>query len=203
MSREERERKRAERKRRSRNIRVAVSASVLTLSLAGIGNLVSFGGDTEALTPTKTSKVMVGEVAFITPKVPLNVELQMLTQKYCREYAVPYSLVLAVIQTESSFEPDAVNESCYGLMQIHAVHENDLRNKLGVTDFTEPKQNLHSGIYLLSELYEKYGDWQMALVAYNCGNRGAYENYFSQGQYASGYSWKVLSAQEEWEAVIG
>ena len=71
-----------------------------------------------------------------------------------------------------------------------------------MTDLADPLQNLHSGIYMLGDLYGKYGDWHKALVCYNCGETGAYNHYFSQGLTSSGYSRHVMELEEKWAEVI-
>ena len=203
MSREEREKKRKAQKRRSRNIRVVASAAALTLGIIGCKNLGLLDDNEKFESETFTTRIDVGNVEIVASSVPLTEDIQIAVQKYCRLYNVPYSLALAVIQTESSFDSDAENDNCYGYMQIHSINKDRLMNELGVTDLMNPYENIQSGIYLLSCLYEKYDDWNLALVAYNNGESGAYENYFSKGLYSSDYSEKVRYRQKDWEEMIG
>ena len=138
----------------------------------------------------------------ITDEVPLDHITQERTIRWCKEYGVPYSVALAVIEAESSFRPDAENGSCYGYMQINSINKSWLLQEIGVTDLADQLQNLHSGIYMLGDLYGKYGDWHKALVCYNCGETGAYNHYFSQGLTSSGYSRHVMELEEKWAEVI-
>lgn len=126
--------------------------------------------------------------SYQSDAVPLNHDTQAQVLGWCEEYGVPYSVALAVIEAESSFRPDAENGSCYGYMQINSINKSWLFQEIGVTNLEDPLQNLHSGIYMLGDLYGKYGDWHKALVCYNCGETGAYNHYFSQGLTSSGYS---------------
>lgn len=119
--------------------------------------------------------------SYQSDAVPLNHDTQAQVLGWCEEYGVPYSVALAVIEAESSFRPDAENGSCYGYMQINSINKSWLFQEIGVTNLEDPLQNLHSGIYMLGDLYGKYGDWHKALVCYNCGETGAYNHYFSQG----------------------
>ena len=140
--------------------------------------------------------------SYQSDAVPLNHDTQAQVLGWCEEYGVPYSVALAVIEAESSFRPDAENGSCYGYMQINSINKSWLLQEIGVTDLADPLQNLHSGIYMLGDLYGKYGDWHKALVCYNCGETGAYNHYFSQGLTSSGYSRHVMELEAKWAEVV-
>lgn len=138
----------------------------------------------------------------ITDEIPLDYTTQEKVIHWCEEYRVPYSMALAVIEAESSFRPDAKNGNCYGYMQINSINRSWLNREIGVTDLSDPLQNIHSGIYMLGDLYEKYGDWDKVLMCYNCGEAGAYNHYFSQGITSSVYSRHVLDLEAKWGEVI-
>ena len=88
-----------------------------------------------------------------------------------RDYAVRNrispSLVTAVIETESSFNPRALSpRGAMGLMQLMP----DTARELDVEDPFEPEQNIRGGVQLLRRLLDRYnGDYRMALAAYNAG----------------------------------
>ena len=140
--------------------------------------------------------------SYQSDAVPLNHDTQAQVLGWCEEYGVPYSVALAVIEAESSFRRDAENGSCYGYMQINSINKSWLFQEIGVTNLEDPLQNLHSGIYMLGDLYGKYGDWHKALVCYNCGETGAYNHYFSQGLTSSGYSRHVMELEAKWAEVV-
>ena len=140
--------------------------------------------------------------SYQSDAVPLNHDTQAQVLGWCEEYGVPYSVALAVIEAESSFRPDAENGSCYGYMQINSINKSWLFQEIGVTNLEDPLQNLHSGIYMLGDLYGKYGDWHKAHVCYNCGETGAYNHYFSQGLTSSGYSRHVMELEAKWAEVV-
>lgn len=140
--------------------------------------------------------------SYQSDAVPLNHDTQAQVLGWCEEYGVPYSVALAVIEAESSFRPDAENGSCYGYMQINSINKSWLFQEIGVTNLEDPLQNLHSGIYMLGDLYGKYGDWHKVLVCYNCGETGAYNHYFSQGLTSSGYSRHVMELEAKWTEVV-
>lgn len=143
------------------------------------------------------------EQGYFHEEIPLDYSLQDELITVCDEYNVPLHIALGVIQAESSFTEDAENGSCYGYMQINSVNKNWLNDSIGVTDLTDPYQNIRSGVYMLGDLHAKYGDWHKALIAYNYGEGGAQKYVFSKGLETTTYSRTVMAYAEEWEAVLG
>lgn len=133
------------------------------------------------------------------PEIPLSEELQYAMQDACKEYNVPYSLALAVCETESSFRTDAKNGNCIGLMQINAINFDWLRE--AEIEPTTHDGNIESGVKMLGQLLDKYADAEKALMAYNCGETGA-ARLWARGQYKSSYSQKVIEKSDEWQKVI-
>ena len=142
------------------------------------------------------------EQGYLSDDVPLDYDTQDMTRTWCRKYEVPYTLVLAVIQQESAFKADAENGTCYGYMQINSINAEWLKEEIGVDDLEDPLQNLHSGIYMLSCLFGKYGDWDKALTCYNYGEAGAQKYVFSKGLTSTAYSRSVLALRSEWLEVV-
>ncbi len=142
--------------------------------------------------------------SYLTEKVPMDENTQFCTKVWCEQYGVPYTLALAVIQTESTFNPDAVNYdgTCFSYMQIHVVNEPYLKSALGIESIKNPLDNIRSGVYLLGGYIRKYEDLSMALMAYNHGEGGA-QSKFAQGIYETGYTRVVLDRKAEWDAVLG
>ena len=112
----------------------------------------------------------------------------------CEEFEIPLTLVLAVIERESTWNADAVNynKTCFGLMQIHKINAGWLEKEHGITDIKDPYQNVLAGIIMLAEYWEDYGaNPHLALMCYNCGKTGA-RNLWKKGYYSSVYSrWVV------------
>lgn len=130
--------------------------------------------------------------------VPLSDELQEYTQDLCEEYDFPhYGIIIALIAHESSFRETVVSATNdYGYMQINKCNHEWLREELGITDFTDGKQNIRCGIYILAKLYHKYEDIGLALMAYNCGESGA-AKLWEQGIYSTAYSREIQQAAAE------
>lgn len=83
------------------------------------------------------------------------------------KYGVSPSLIKAVIDTESSFNANAVSGAgAKGLMQLM----DGTARGLGVTDSFDPQQNIEGGTKFLAYLLDKYGgNEKAALAAYNAG----------------------------------
>lgn len=139
----------------------------------------------------------------ISELIPLGQDMQAYVLELCESYSVPYTLVLAVIEAESTFKCDAANGSCYGYMQISDINLEWLNKCIGIDDLEDPAQNLYSGIYILADLYGKYKDWDKVLVCYNYGETGAYEHVFSKGLTDTAYSRKVREYERRWNEVLG
>ena len=136
----------------------------------------------------------------LTDDISLTYELQMIAREASETFNIPYKLLLAVMFRESSYNPEASNGICYGLMQIHKINFDWLQEELewcGVTDIkNNPKDNIYAGAYLLGSLIGKYGDYHKALMAYNCGEYRAKE-LWNEGYTSSSYSRNVLTTMDE------
>ncbi|WP_248926637.1 lytic transglycosylase domain-containing protein [Paenibacillus hamazuiensis] len=97
-----------------------------------------------------------------------RVDYEAYIQQASRQYGVPSSLVKAVIEAESSFNPRAVSRAgAKGLMQLM----DGTAQGFGVTDSFDPQQNINAGTQYLANLLVKYnGNEGMALAAYNAGS---------------------------------
>jgi len=131
--------------------------------------------------------------AYTYYDVPLADDLQEYTQDLCAEYSFPhYDVLVALMGHESSYRETVVSETNdHGMMQINACNHEWLREELGVTDFYDARQNILCGIHILAGHYEEYGDIGLALMAYNCGPKGA-SDLWAQGIYSTSYSRSIL-----------
>ena len=134
-----------------------------------------------------------------TAEVPLDHHLQMVMQQAAEKYGVPYALLLAIAEQESSFDTTADNGVCYGLMQIHPINYARLRG-LGIEP-TDTAGNIFAGALIIGEYLDRYSDTSIALMAYNCGESGA-SALWDQGCYSSDYSIQVISREAKWQDII-
>ena len=136
---------------------------------------------------------------FTPLNVPMNEDLQEFIFYLSAGYNIDFTLVMAMIQQESSFQADVISTSNdYGLMQINEMNHPYLTEQLGITDFTEPHNNIRSGMFILRKLFEKYETPEKVLMAYNMGEYGA-SVLWDQGIFESNYSRKVLEYQQHFK----
>lgn len=114
----------------------------------------------------------------------------------CEQKDICPEFVQAIIETESSWDPEARNGDCIGLMQISEKWHQDRMERLGVTDLTDPYDNILVGIDYLDELIHRYGDQAMVLMIYN-GDSRAWK-FWETGE-MSEYARKILERAEELE----
>ncbi|WP_110804091.1 lytic transglycosylase domain-containing protein [Rhodobacter viridis] len=105
-----------------------------------------------------------------------NVALPRYSGRYKGEYlahakaaaarnGVPEDLFLRLVQQESGWNPGAVSpKGATGLAQLMP----GTAQLLGV-DATDPLENLEGGARYLRMMYDRFGDWRLALAAYNAG----------------------------------
>ncbi len=127
--------------------------------------------------------------------IPLDHELQDAALAACEEYGVLPDILFAVMEVESGYQLDAQNGECYGLMQIHSINLPWLQEQIGVTDLSDPTQNIKAGAYILGGYLERYSLTD-SLMAYNLGEGGA-KAQWEQGVHETAYTRKVLTCLAE------
>jgi soluble lytic murein transglycosylase len=110
---------------------------------------------------------------------------------YAEKYGVPEELVYAVIRTESDFDSGAVSSAgAVGLMQLMPqtfkwLTDEILFEHMESGMIYDPETNIRYGTYYLSRLYDRYGNWEVALAAYN-GGPGNVDKWLENDRYADG-----------------
>ena len=89
-----------------------------------------------------------------------------------RQHGIPEDLFLRLVQQESGWNPRArSHKGATGLAQLMP----GTAAKLGVNP-NDPVQNLNGGARYLRMMYNQFGNWRLALAAYNAGP-GAVQKY--------------------------
>ena len=121
-----------------------------------------------------------------------------LVYRTAREHQVDYALVMAVIHTESLFNPHATsNRGAAGLMQLMPK----TARRYGAHDRYNPRQNVEAGVRYLKALLHRYrGRLRYAVAAYNAGE-DAVDHYHGIPPYAEtrAYVKKVMRYRKFYE----
>ncbi len=98
---------------------------------------------------------------------PLRRHIDDLIQQHAKAQGLSPTLVRAVVQAESGFNPSAISpKGALGLMQLMPV----TARELGVDNPFHPEQNIRGGVTYLRRLLDLYNqDLTLALAAYNAG----------------------------------
>ena len=109
-------------------------------------------------------------------------------EKYAKMYEIPEEIILAVIYCESGFDASAVSHAgAVGLMQLMPETYEWLCSKTGerydALHLYNPETNIKYGTYLLSILYHRYEQWDVAFAAYNAG-MGNVDSWLEDPKYA-------------------
>lgn len=128
-------------------------------------------------------------------------EYEEIVSEYSVVYSVPESLIYAVIKCESGFRPDAVSSAgATGLMQLMPDTFNWVSGLCGdgepVGDITDPDANIKYGTFYLNFLYDRFGNWETAIAAYNAGH-GRVANWLKDSRYSDdGVTLKEIPIKE-------
>jgi soluble lytic murein transglycosylase-like protein len=106
---------------------------------------------------------------------------------------VPTSLILAIIQTESSFDPHATSSAgAVGLMQVMPATQRDTAPQ---TDMRDPASNILVGTSILRRYIDQAGgDIDAALSRYSGGTRGYSQRVVVRWRYFSDFDGSDVSA---------
>lgn len=107
-------------------------------------------------------------------------------EKYAEECDLDPLLIYSIIKAESNFNEKAKsNSNAIGLMQVMLSTAREMGEKLEIEEITEeklyePETNIKIGVKYFKSLLEKYGNYNMAIIAYNAG-MGNLDKWIEQG----------------------
>lgn len=118
----------------------------------------------------KASKAEAGDARIFLNRIS---PYQSIISGYASEFTLDEDLIKAVIWQESSGFPNAKRKengfySC-GLCGLTLIAAQDMGYLGTEEDLIEPDTNIHYATAYLRYQYERYGDLNKALVAYNAG----------------------------------
>lgn len=206
-------RRRRKSREQARRTQVAMAIAMLALCSG-----IIFGGfttDTEAesdkATFTPTAETAAPLVKCITtqaaqsaepmaPESPvllsdiasLDIDTQRQIYKVCGEDDRLFCCVMAIADQETKFNTEAVGDGgrSIGLMQINTAWQQDRIERLGITDLTDPAQNVTVAIDYIAwltdhlDLGESPYESHALYMAYNMGLKGSKDCGTAQTEYS-------------------
>lgn len=149
-------------------------------------------GDTLA-TPAPAQTAMARPIVRLPPPPNAPESIVRFVNLLAPDYGLQPHLVLAIMATESNFDPNAVSpRDAHGLMQLIP----GTAARFGVRDIRDAAQNIRGGMAYLRWLMAYFeGDLRLVAAAYNAGER-AVERYRGVPPYAETrlYVLKILAA---------
>ncbi|MGD9580024.1 MAG: lytic transglycosylase domain-containing protein [Vampirovibrionia bacterium] len=128
-------------------------------------------------------------------------DIENLITKHSQMNNLDPSLVKAVVQAESNFNPNAVSSvGAQGLMQLMP----STAKNLGVNNTFDPEQNIAGGTTYLKNMIDRFGSVPLALAAYNAGP-GAVEKYGGVPPYkeTQNYVNKIMTSVKNQKEMAG
>jgi soluble lytic murein transglycosylase-like protein len=149
------------------------------------------------------------DVKYRYLEIGLSKELQRFCQDICNDYGLEYALLLAIMETESTFREDIGNEHIlggeeggeryYGYMQLSMA--NCIKAKDYALDAHTPEGNIEMGVVILADLMDAYdNDILMVTMAYK-GGEGAAKSWQESG-YVLPIAYTVLENYEKYKEML-
>lgn len=121
--------------------------------------------NTNAVTPTTKTEPSTTDSIASTSSGPAT-QYDAIIKKASVTYGIPEKMIKAVIKQESNFNNNATSHvGAAGLMQLMPA----TAQYLGVTNTRDPEQNIMAGTKYLKQMYDKFGNYNLMLAAYNAG----------------------------------
>lgn len=127
------------------------------------------------------------------------------TEEIGKKYNISPEIIQAIIERESSYDEEATNGDCVGLMQVSTKWNEERMEKLGITDIYDPYSNILVGTDFLAELFQigidkGYGDdIYYVLMRYSMKTTTANKLYLNEeySDYAIGICDRAFELERE------
>ncbi len=131
------------------------------------------GSPTPDTTPSPATAASVApSPAKPAPDKYYNIPYESTIVNTAKKYGIPTDLAVNLVRAESSFNQKARSKAgAIGLTQLMP----GTARAMGVNPY-DPVQNVEGGFKYLRQQYDAFGDWNLALAAYNAGP-GAVKKY--------------------------
>jgi hypothetical protein len=124
------------------------------------------------ITGTSTSGTTASKTTTTATTIPTtyssnaSAEIQQKAKEYAAKNGVPEAVAMRMLSAESGGVNGLTSsKGAAGLLQLMP----GTAKGLGVTDVMDVDQNLNAGYKYANQMYTKYGDWGLAMAAYNWG----------------------------------
>ena len=131
------------------------------------GDIVAYRDEKGRIVYVNVDPMPVSSRTVHVRRQPADPKISRLLRDAARKHELDPTLVQAVIQVESNYNPKAVSrKGTLGLMQLIPA----TARRYGVSDPFDPQQNIEGGVRHLRDLLDIFeGDLNLALAGYNAG----------------------------------
>jgi soluble lytic murein transglycosylase-like protein len=145
-------------------------ATALALTTTALATATNDGGKGVARASSGTAAIISplsssAQKVVANKRCPLPPRFRSAFELASKNSGVPLSLLAAVAQEESNFEPNAVSRAgALGLFQVLPSTAQELQ-----IDLSSPGANILAGARYLRRMLDRFGSLELALAAYNAG----------------------------------